>query len=709
MTRLKINGKEILVADGTTLIQACEEAKIWVPRFCYHEKLSISGNCRMCLVEVEKAAKPLVAACAITVTDGLSILTDTPLVRKARESVLEFLFINHPLDCPICDQGGECDLQDQAVAFGSDHGRFTESKRAVLSGFGFNTTNVNLKKESQRDFGPLIQTQMTRCIHCTRCIRFARELAGTPESIGMSGRGRNSEVGMYVNLLAGEGLWQKVDGGALASLMASELSGNLVDICPVGALTSKPYAFQGRPWELKGTESIDVMDGLGSNIRIETKGHEVMRILPRSNEQINEEWISDTGRFSYDGLRRQRLIEPLYRPNLSTPFSKISWRESLKLLSQETKKSLPTFVVGDLIDVESLNMVKILANQLGTNQITMNKIHPSICNIDWRSDYLFNTSLDLDTFDAGLLINVHPKKDGAIWNLKLRKRLTNQKLPPFKVAQIGSSLHHFPSIQSLGSSMKTLVDIIEGKNRWLKVLLKSKNPLIIIGSEFLQNRTEAMELKPLLDSLQRRLAGSQTQMSVFAVNASFSGMCDVGLTGSTKNFSPSFYYLLGCDSPTILSEISNTSNSFLVYQGHHGDRGASIANLVLPSLAYTEKPATYVNTLGMVQSTQRALMGGPVQAKEDSQILRGWLEFHLNQTSIPSSAIDLLAPYLNTKISPVSFLVPKFPMLSTCVRLNLSQIQPRYEYNNVITRNSLVMTRASKQTSELTQTNSWSF
>ncbi|MFN7039342.1 MAG: NADH-quinone oxidoreductase subunit NuoG, partial [Alphaproteobacteria bacterium] len=403
MVKLTIDGKEIEVQNGLTVIQACEIAGIEIPRFCYHEKLSIAGNCRMCLVEMEKSPKPI-ASCAMPATEGMVIHTNTPLVKKAREGVMEFLLINHPLDCPICDQGGECDLQDQAMAYGRGHNRFHENKRSVKDKY----------------MGPLIETHMTRCIHCTRCIRFATQIAGV-EELGATGRGEHMEVGTYVE-----------------KTITSELSGNMIDICPVGALTSKPYAFHARPWELKKTESIDVLDAVGSNIRVDSRGLEVMRILPSQNDDINEEWISDKTRFAYDGLKVQRLDQPMIKKE--GKFIRTSWDEAMRFVTAKLK-STPAekiaAIAGDLVDAESMYVLKNLLNKLGSKNYECRQDGMKL-KAENRSSYLFNTSIkSIENADLCLLVGADPRYEATIINARLRKRYLMDK---FKIANIGPDL-----------------------------------------------------------------------------------------------------------------------------------------------------------------------------------------------------------------------------------------------------------------------------
>ena len=448
---LFVDGKPVKIEQGTALIQACEKAGATIPRFCYHERLSVAGNCRMCLVEVEKVPKP-VASCAWPVAPGMKVYTNTPLVHKAREGVMEFLLSNHPLDCPICDQGGECDLQDQSIRYGSDRGRFREfeGKRAV----------------EDKDFGPLIKTTMTRCIHCTRCVRFANEVAGA-EELGTSGRGNDMQIGMYIE-----------------KTLDSEMSANIIDLCPVGALTSKPYEFKSRPWELKKTESIDVMDAIGSNIRVDSRGLEVLRVQPRLNEEINEEWISDKTRFACDGLKRQRLTSPMIK--VDGEFVPATWREALKRVAQklqDVKGSEMSAVAGQMADAESLVALKDLFTRLGSENFHLDgKLvgKTPAHGVDIRSNYVMNSRIPgPEEADALLLVGAYPKKEGPILNARIRKSWLHNGL---NVGLIGEAAELSYEYDHVGVDASSLDQIIDGKHPFFETLSKSKKPMIIIGS-----------------------------------------------------------------------------------------------------------------------------------------------------------------------------------------------------------------------------------
>ncbi|WP_040849824.1 NADH-quinone oxidoreductase subunit NuoG, partial [Nitrospirillum viridazoti] len=440
MPKLTIDGIELEVAPGTSVLQACEQLGIEVPRFCYHEKLSVPANCRMCLVEMEKAPKPI-ASCAMPCGEGMVIKTDTDTVHKARKGVMEFLLINHPLDCPICDQGGECDLQDQAVGYGFDRGRYGEEKRAV----------------KDKNLGPLIKTIMTRCIHCTRCIRFSDEIAGV-SVMGATGRGEHMEIGTYVE-----------------AAVSSELSGNLVDVCPVGALTSKPYAFTARPWELRKTESVDVLDAIGSNIRIDTRGGEVLRILPRLNEAVNEEWISDKTRYAHDGLKRQRLDRPYIREN--GKLRAASWEEALALTASKLKGAAPekiAAIAGDLADAESLLALKDLLGGMGVASLESRQDGSAI-DAASRAGYIFNSTIaGIEQADQILLIGTNPRWEGALVNARIRKRYLQGGLT---VTVLGPRVDLTFPIEHLGNDATLLNAIADGSHPYAETLKAAKRPL----------------------------------------------------------------------------------------------------------------------------------------------------------------------------------------------------------------------------------------
>ncbi len=607
MPKLIIDNREIEVPAGITLIQACELAGVEIPRFCYHERLSIAGNCRMCLVEIAGMPKP-VASCAMSVgdlrpgRDGMppTIITDSATVKKAREGVLEFLLINHPLDCPICDQGGECDLQDQTMAYGFDAGRFQDNKRAVADKY----------------LGPLIGTFMTRCIHCTRCVRFMTEIAGV-EELGAIGRGEDMEITTY-----------------LEQGMLSNLSGNVVDLCPVGALTSKPYAFSARPWELTKTPSIDTMDALGSAIRVDARGREVMRILPRVNDAINEEWISDKARHVWDGLRTQRLDRPYVRRNGT--LEPASWDEAFAAIAGKLKgldgKRFGA-IAGDLAAAEEMFALKLLADQLGSPNIDCRQDGAALDPAHGRASYLFNSTIaGIDQADAILLIGTDPRHEAPVLNARIRKRWrqTGGKLP---VGLIGEDADLTYAHDYLGAGTETLAKIADGSHPFLKKLAGAERPMLIVGLGALARPDGASvlalaakaaiamgALKPdlawngfnVLHAAAGRVAGLDLGFVPGKDGLDVEAMLDAAGKGKLDAV-----YLLGADE----IDMERLGKAFVIYQGSHGDKGAHRADVILPGAAYTEKDGTYVNTEGRTQMTARAVFP-PGEAREDWTILR---------------------------------------------------------------------------------------
>jgi NADH-quinone oxidoreductase subunit G len=594
MPKLTVNDVEVEVEDGSTVLHACEAAGVEIPRFCYHDRLSIAGNCRMCLVDMERAPKPI-ASCAMPAGDGMVIRTDTDRVKKAREGVMEFLLINHPLDCPICDQGGECDLQDQAMGYGLDGSRFSENKRAV----------------DNKHMGPLISTVMTRCIHCTRCVRFATEVAGVPE-LGAIGRGESMEITTY-----------------LEKTLASELSANVIDLCPVGALTSRPYAFAARPWELNKVETIDVMDALGSNIRVDARGAQVMRVLPRLNEDINEEWISDKTRYAIDGLRRQRLDKP-YARGRDGRLHPVSWDEALKSLAIALRKAKPNAIgaiAGNQADAESLYALKSLMTRLGSPNLDCRQDGAKIGGN--RAGYLFNSTIaGIDDADALLIIGSNPRIEAAVLNARIRRNWLSSRMP---VAVVGPKVDLTYDADFLGQDPAILDALADGSHKFAAKLKKAKRPMIIIGMGALARADGAAMLGKA-----RQIAESYgvvtKQWNGFNVlhNAAARvggldlgfvparGGMDIAAMGkAAKAGKLDLLWLLGADE----IDFEPFASSFVVYQGHHGDAGAHHADLVLPGAAYTEKDGIYVNTEGRVQYATRAAFP-PGDAREDWTIIR---------------------------------------------------------------------------------------
>jgi NADH-quinone oxidoreductase subunit G len=582
MPTVTINGKSVTIPDGLTIIQACEVADVEVPRFCYHERLAIAGNCRMCLVEVEGMPPKPVASCAMPASEGMKIHTDTPMVKKAREGVMEFLLANHPLDCPICDQGGECDLQDQAYQYGKGKSEYHEHKRAV----------------KDKNMGPLIKTQMTRCIHCTRCARFIEDVAGTCE-IGAVNRGENMEITTY-----------------LEQGIKSELSGNIIDLCPVGALTSKPYAFKSRSWELRKTESIDVMDAVGSNIRIDSRGIEVMRILPRLNEEINEEWISDKTRFCYDGLKYQRLDKPYVKRE--GKLQQASFADAYKAIVATIKAveaNEVTVLSGKLSSAEESLALKKICEKLGVKNFDCRLSGEKLESAD-SSSYLFNTKISgIDEADACLLIGVNPRKDAPILNARIRKRFLTKKL---KVMAVGVNADLTYAYENLGDDISALSNID---------LSAYKNPMLILGSD-VTSRVDGAEIVNLAKKIAEKSNMIRDDWNGFNFLSKSTGLLNgliTGFVGSSNIAEISQKCASGAIKIVILHAVDDEidfekfKNAFVIYIGTHGDRGAHIADVIIPSAAYSEKEATYFNLEGKAQVTSRAV-SAPGEAKEDWQI-----------------------------------------------------------------------------------------
>ncbi|KAI9815686.1 MAG: NADH dehydrogenase (ubiquinone) 78K chain precursor, 5-prime end [Pycnora praestabilis] len=619
---LTVDGKKVSIEAGSSLIQACEKAGTVIPRYCYHEKLMIAGNCRMCLVEVERAPKP-VASCAWPVQPGMVVKTDSPLTHKAREGVMEFLLANHPLDCPICDQGGECDLQDQSMRYGADRGRFHEmgGKRAV----------------EDKNMGPLIKTSMNRCIHCTRCIRFANDVAGAPE-LGSTGRGNDMQIGTY-----------------LETALDSEMSGNVIDLCPVGALTSKPYAFRARPWELQHFESVDVLDGLGSNIRVDARGMEVMRIIPRLNDDINEEWINDKTRFACDGLKTQRLTTPLVRRG--DRFEPASWEQALTELGAAYKSLAPKenefkVIAGQLVETESLVAMKDLANKLGSDNLALDQPQgnqPIAHGIDVRTNYLFNSKIfGVEEADAILLVGTNPRHEAAVLNARIRKQWLRSDL---EIGLVGETFESTFEFEHLGADAAALKKALAGS--FGKKLQAAKRPMIIVGSAVTEHADGKAIFETVGGFVDKNAANFITPewngYNVLQRSASRAGAYEVGFTTpslAVANTPAKFVWLLGADE---ISEADVPKGVFVVYQGHHGDRGAQLADVVLPGAAYTEKSGTYVNTEGRVQMT-RAATSLPGAARDDWKIIRAASEFL--GAPIPYDDIAALRDRMD-EISPV--------------------------------------------------------
>ena len=619
-----VDGRKVSIEAGSSIIQAAELAGVTIPRYCYHDKLAIAGNCRMCLVDVERMPK-LIASCAMPVQNGMVVHTDSERIKKAREGVTEMLLENHPLDCPVCDQGGECDLQEQSQRYGSDRGRFHEvvGKRAV----------------ENKAIGPLVKTSMNRCIHCTRCVRFMNDVAGAPE-FGTAGRGNDMQIGTYIE-----------------RNINSEMSGNIIDLCPVGALTSKPYAFRARPWELKRTETIDVLDAVGSNIRVDTRGIEVMRVLPRLNDDVNEEWISDKTRFACDGLKTQRLTTPLIRNG--DKFETATWDEALSTIAAAYSKINPQngelkAIAGALVDAESLVSLKDLVNKLGSENVTTDvKQSVNAHGFDIRSNYIFNSTIDgIEDADQILLVGTNPRFEAAVLNTRIRKVWLRSNL---EISSVGQDFNSTFDVTNLGEDAKALESALQGSVG--EKLGQAKNPLIIVGSGVAESKDSEAIYKLIGEFASKHEnfnSGEWNGVNLLHREASRVAALDLGFNTLVEDSTKAkFIYLLGAD------EITNKDipkDAFVVYQGHHGDLGASFADVILPGSAYTEKSGTYVNTEGRVQAT-RAATNPPGVAREDWKIIRA------------------LSEYLNAKL-------PYDDIYS--VRLRLGEIAPHLVRHDVI-------------------------
>ena len=598
MLKLKVNNIDVEVEEGLTVLQACEKAGVEIPRFCYHEKLSIAGNCRMCLVEMEKSPKP-VASCAMPAADGMNIKTNTAFVEKARKGVMEFLLANHPLDCPVCDQGGECDLQDQSMFYGVDKSRFKENKRSV----------------PEKNMGPLIKTQMTRCIHCTRCVRFATEVAGVPE-IGAIGRGEDMQITTY-----------------LEQSMQSELSANVVDLCPVGALTSKPYVFEARPWELKKTESIDVMDAIGSNIRVDTYDWEVKRILPIINEDINEEWISDKTRYACDGLLHQRLDTPFIKYN--GKFEKASWNEVYKIIKskfENTSKEKICGFVGDLTNMETSYIFKEFFDRTLDNNNYESRTDNRYLDLSERENYLFNSSINgIEDSDLIFLIGTNPRYEATILNARIRKSYLNNNTKIISLNELGDLTYPY---ESLDGQTQTLKDIFDGNHEISNLISNASKPIIILGESFLNLNSSKYFFKKIKKFLieNNKINNEWNSLNTLSCDAATVGNYDLGLINKNKNLLQDLkdhkfdiVYLVGQDNLNF-----EKKDEFIIYQGSHGDAGAELADIILPGSAYTEQDGYFTNLEGKLQKAYKASYP-PGESKEDWSIINEIAEFMNNR------------------------------------------------------------------------------
>ena len=588
MLKLKVNDIEVEIDEGLTVLQACEKAGVEIPRFCYHEKLSIAGNCRMCLVEMEKSPKP-VASCAMPAAEGMNIKTNTPFVEKARKGVMEFLLANHPLDCPVCDQGGECDLQDQSMFYGVDKSRFKENKRAV----------------PEKYMGPLIKTQMTRCIHCTRCVRFATEIAGVSE-IGAIGRGEDMQITTY-----------------LEEAMQSELSANVIDLCPVGALTSKPYVFEARPWELKKTETIDVMDAVGSNVRVDTYEWEVKRVLPLINEDINEEWISDKTRYACDGLLNQRLDTPYIKYN--DKFEKASWNEVFKIIKSKFENASKDKIcgfVGDLTNMETGYIFKEFFDRTLNNSNYDSRSDNRFVDNSERENYIFNSTINgIEDSDLIFLIGANPRYEATILNARIRKAYVNNKTKVISLNDVGDLTYPYEKLDGQTQSIKT---IFEGLNEISKDIISANKPMIVIGESLLKLNSAKHLFNLIKNFLKKnnKFTENWNPLNILSCDAATVGNFDLGILNNGINLleelkSNKFeiVYLVGQDNLEF-----NKKDEFIIYQGSHGDKGAEIADIILPGSAYTEQDGYFTNLEGKIQKAHKASYP-PGEAKEDWQII----------------------------------------------------------------------------------------
>lgn len=659
MIKLTIDGKEVEVSEGSTVYQACTKAGKEIPHFCYHERLKIAGNCRMCLVEMEKSPKPI-ASCAMPAGNGMVIHTDTPMVKKAREGVMEFLLINHPLDCPICDEGGECDLQDQAFRYGKGTNRFHENKRSIKDKY----------------MGPLIKTAMTRCIQCTRCIRFANDIAGI-EEIGAIYRGEHMEITSY-----------------LEQALDSEISGNMIDVCPVGALNSKPYAFKARKWELKHTSSIGLHDAEGSNIRVDSRGDTVMRVLPRVNEDINEEWISDKNRFSYDGLKYQRLDRPYIRKN--GKLVEASWDEALKVIADKIKSIDPKQIAafaGSFASVEAMFMLKTFLQKLGCNNYSINQFNYKIDAME-RGNYLFNTTIaGIEKADLCLLIGANPRQIAPVLNSRIGARVRSGSL---KVARIGKGHDQTYKVQDLGDSVKIIEELADGTHEFAKDLKAAKYPIIIIG-DGVYTRDDGYAILSLIHKIVDKYNIMRDDWRGFNIlhnHASIVGGLDIGFnTRHTKLEEIEFAYLLGADEV----QFDKLESAFIVYQGHHGDIGATNADVILPAAAYTEQSGIYVNLEGRPQTAEKAVLPVGV-AREDIAIIKelaGCLKIDIKLNNLQEVRAKLAEEYLIFanigKIIENKFV--KFSSKDKLLKEPITAEPINYYMTDIISKNSVTMAK----------------
>jgi len=683
LLEITIDDKTVMVEPGTTILEAAARVGIEIPRFCYHERLSVAGNCRMCLVEVEKSIKP-VASCAMPVMmPGMKVKTNSVISKNAREGVMEFLLMNHPLDCPICDQGGECDLQDPSMTFGSDRSRFQvglDAKRAV----------------EDKNIGPLVKTIMNRCIHCTRCVRFMNEVAGVDE-LGTTGRGNDMQIGTYLENTA----------------LMSELSANIVDLCPVGALTAKPYAFTARPWELRRFDSIDVMDAVGSNISVCQRSGDLLRILPRVNDDVNEEWLSDKSRFApVDGLKNQRLTLPLLRPSRGSPLQACDWEDALLTVSQAINHVSPsqvTAIVGPHTDAETMVALKDLLNGIGSENLYVHvdssidpSCGPSSKDLDFRSNYLFNTTIaDLEEggVDCVVLVGTNPRYEASLVNARLRKAWRNNLIED--IAVVGEKdLQLLYEYEYLGETLDTLKELAEGKHSFTEKIRKANRPIMVLGQEVLKGSKDTN----LYDVARATCEKLGLELNVLHSQASRVAAFDLGYKPSNEwipdKSSDSLLWLVGVDDVNVKAP----DNCFVIYQGHTGDVGATCADVILPGSAFTEKQGTYANMEGRAQQTLAAITP-PSSARDDWKIIRACSEM-ANHTLPYDNLIEIrerirqIAPHLVVgharPLEKPSLRPPRLPSLPSTSSLPLKpkmKLLQDYYQTDVISKASPTMAK----------------
>jgi len=661
MIKVFINNTPILVPKNTSVLEACETIGLQIPRFCYHERLNVAGNCRMCLVEVQNAPKPI-ASCAWPVSPEMRVFTDTPLVQKARESVLEFLLINHPLDCPICDQGGECDLQEQTLAFGADRSRFFYGKRGV----------------EDKNCGPLIKTIMTRCIHCTRCVRFFQNVAGK-EDFGTTARGKETEIGTYIG-----------------KSLNSELSVNVIDLCPVGALTSKPYAFSARPWEIKGVETIDVMDSVCSNIKVNFKETEILRVLPVLNDTLNEEWISDKTRFSFDGLKNQRIGNPFVKTG--GKLNAINWENSLEIFVDNLKNTVKEdpntalIVCGNQVDLETSTLLRDFALNLNVPFLIENdlKSSPNLMS----SNKFSTTFTDILESDLCLLVGTNPRFEASLLNVRLKKRM-NRGL--FTVASLGLPEDLTYSAENIGISTESLVSLLEGKHPFCQKLAKANKPIVILGESILKRKDGAI-LQQLLTNLSKYckiVSEDCVGTNFLPTTASSVGNTYSGLSSSVSKINDfdnvNFFYGVGVDSPSLCLDNLNP-NCFSVFQTAFSDPALVKANLILPGAAFTEKEGTFLNLEGRSQKTEIALTT-PGLGRIDSAIIKAFSE-HMKLPLLKPQTFSFLDITNNSK-SFTKKLLTKKTMSKKIYKSGFKGVVSDFFMSNSITKNSKIMAKCS--------------